>query len=259
MNNNFSLTRFKHLFNKQALEQYRTYLMSIGVLAGILAVLMGFVFYVSGNKIPLKVQGPIFLNFLILSGTIFTSMIFADLGDKKKAIPLLILPVSHFEKYLVGWLYSFVIFLVVFVSVFYIIDFSYITLGDLKNPVKGELINIFSKEEPIWFVFPVYAVLHSIFFLGALLFEKLHFIKTAFCFFIVLIVLTLLNYPLAKLMLNVDVDSAIPFASIGVKLSGQYWRIEPTPQGSRIVMITILVMAVILWVGAYFKLKEKEV
>jgi hypothetical protein len=259
MNNNFSLNRFTLLFNKQALEQYRAYLMSIAVLAGILTLLMGFVFYISGNKIPLRAQGPIFLNFLILSGTIFTSMIFADLGDKKKAIPLLILPVSHFEKYLVGWLYSFLIFLVVFTSVFYIIDFSYIGLGNLKNPVKGEILNIFSPEENIWIVFPVYAVLHSIFFLGAILFEKLHFIKTAFCFFIVLIVLTLLNYPLVKLMFNVDVESAIPFASLGVNLSRQFWQIQPTPTGSMIVMVTILVMAVILWVSAYFKLKEKEV
>jgi hypothetical protein len=259
MNNTFNTNRFMLLFKKQTMEHLKTYLMSLGVLAGIMALLFVFVYYVNDGKIYPQIQQVVFLNFMLLSGTIFTSMIFADLGDKKKAIPLLTLPVSHFEKYLVAWIYSFMIFLTAFVILFYAVDATAVSLGNLKAVVKNPVINVFSTNSMIWTAFPVYAALHSICFTGAIFFEKLHFIKTAFSFFLILIIVSLINYPLVRLIFNVDVENAPPFTSVRVNIDHGSWQIEPTHSSSIIAFIMIILVALVLWASAYFKLKEKEV
>jgi hypothetical protein len=259
MNNSFNFNRFILLFKKHTLEHYKTYLMSAGVLAGIMTLIFSFIYYSNEGNINLQIQQIIFLNFLLLSGTIFTSMIFSDLGDKKKAISFLTLPVSHLEKYLVAWVYSLVVFLVVFIAIFYLLDFTFLTMANVSKPVKIPLINVFSTETMIWSAFPVYAGFHSFFFTGAILFEKLHFIKTAFGFFLLLTVISILNYPLVKMIFNVEILSAPPFNFIRIQLDKQDWRIEPTESSSLIIFSMILLIALVLWTSAFYKLKEKQV
>jgi hypothetical protein len=259
MSNSFNFNRFILLFRKQTLEQYKTYLMSLAVLAGLITLSFSVVYYGNDGNIYPQIQQVIFLNFLLLSGTIFTSMIFSDLGDKKKAIPFLTLPVSHLEKYLVAWIYSFLVFLIVFIAVFYLLDVTFLTMANGSKPVKLPMINVFSTETMIWSTFPIYASLHALCFTGAIFFEKLHFIKSAFSFFLLFAVISIINYPLVKVIFGVEIASAPPFNSIRIHLDNQDWRIEATKTSSMILLAMVLLIAVVLWLSAYFKLKEKQV
>ncbi|MGY0041531.1 ABC transporter ATP-binding protein [Pedobacter sp. NJ-S-72] len=99
MNNIFSFQRFFKLLSKHTREQYKTYLISTAVLIGILSLMLGFTAYLSGGELGVRAQIAYFYIFLFLSGTIFTSMVFTDLSDKKKSIPALTLPVSNFERF----------------------------------------------------------------------------------------------------------------------------------------------------------------
>ncbi|WP_449438391.1 hypothetical protein [Pedobacter steynii] len=182
MNETFNFTRFLNLFKKHTAEQYKTYLMSAGVLIGVLILILGFISYSTRGHMGPTIQAAMFINFLFFSGTIFTSLIFTDLGDRKKSIPALSLPASHFEKYLVAWIYSFVIFQLVFLACFYTIDYLVVAAWNASAEEKMELINVFSPDRKVWASFLIFAVLHSICFLGAVFFEKLHFIKTVFVF-----------------------------------------------------------------------------
>src|SRR5262249_36558983 len=116
----FSFSRFRRLFIKHTAEHYRTYLMSIAVLAGVLLLGGSFVFYVIPEPPDPGFQEAVFVLLMVFGGTLFTSTIFSDYGDKRKAIPALTLPATAFEKFLVGWLYSYPIFLLVYVGVFYL-------------------------------------------------------------------------------------------------------------------------------------------
>jgi hypothetical protein len=104
MINTFNFGRFFRLFNKHTREQYKAYLMSTAVLAGILIIMLGTLAYSNNGYLNLKAQAVYFDFFLLAAGTIFTSTVFAELGDEKKTIPALTLPVSHFERFLVGYI-----------------------------------------------------------------------------------------------------------------------------------------------------------
>src|ERR1022692_150129 len=104
MNNTFNIRRFRRLFVKHTVEHYKSYLMSLTVLMGVMILGGSFLIYMIEAPIDKGFQSAIFAMILLLAGTIFTSTIFADLGDTKKAVASLTLPASHFEKYLVAWL-----------------------------------------------------------------------------------------------------------------------------------------------------------
>src|SRR5580704_16189810 len=120
MNEVFSFRRFSRLFVKHTAEHYRIYLMSIGLLAGVLLLAGSFLFFVIPDPPDPGFQEASYIMLLFLAGGIFTSTVFSDFGEKNKAIPALTLPATTFEKYLVGWLYSYPIFLVIYTGVFYL-------------------------------------------------------------------------------------------------------------------------------------------
>src|ERR1700748_3710370 len=107
MNQVFSFKRFGILLRKHTVENFRGHVMSLFVLMAILVTVMLAISYAAG--VPLRDdqiisgQAVIFVVFLFAAGTLFTSTMFTNLGDKRKAIATLTLPCSTFEKFFVGW------------------------------------------------------------------------------------------------------------------------------------------------------------
>jgi len=259
MNNIFNMKRFLMLLSKQSKEHYKTYLMSTAVLCGIIALALGFTASINNGEIPENGQFAFFTNFLIIAGTIFTSMIFSDLGDKKKAMPILTLPVSNLERYLVIWLYSFVFFLIVFLTSFYVIDIVILRIGDSYHLEKNKVMNIFGPDNRNYIVFLTFLFLNSVSFLGAIYFNKLHFIKTTFLFFIFMIVLTLINQPLIRLILDADVKHPVPFQQVNFVENGKFFNLTTDESGKIIMIVMVLTVTFLLWTAAFYKLKEKQV
>ena len=80
MDNQFNLNRFGMLLKKHTTENYKSYLMALAVLIGMLIIVFGLVSH-SAGRLPVDVQRGVFIGFLLFGGTIFTSTIFADLSD----------------------------------------------------------------------------------------------------------------------------------------------------------------------------------
>ncbi len=116
MNKTFSIHRFTRLFKKHTKEHFRNYLMSVAVLVGVMMLGGSFLVYMADVQLDKSLQTFFFFSIMLLAGTIFTSNAFADLGERKKAITWLVLPASHFEKYMVAWVYS---FLTLYHSIYY--------------------------------------------------------------------------------------------------------------------------------------------
>ncbi len=108
-------------------------------------------------------------------------------------------------------------------------------------------------------MFLVYAFLHSIAFFGAVYFEKLHFIKTAFAFFIIIAVLILLNKGLLSLFIGRPVDASPPFSNVRFAKSGQTVDIKIERENAPYILYLFIILTFIFWVAAYFRLKEKQV
>ncbi|WP_342644844.1 hypothetical protein [Mucilaginibacter sp. CSA2-8R] len=260
MNNTFEPGRFARLYQKHTVEHLKTYLLSIAVLAGLLLVCLGFFWNINKGALSLRAQANVFVFFYLVCGAIFTSLSFTYLSEKKQAIPVLTLPVSHFEKYLVSWIYTFVVYQLVFIGVFFLVDGFLFSIGAPYQKDDNEMINIFAIDQKIYVAIIVYILLHAAAFWGAVYFQKLHFIKTSFVVFACAFLLTVLNNIMLRSLIKPDARGAIPFLGTSFTEHGHYYNIGVTGVGYAISTAVVLVaIAILLWTTAYFKLKEKEV
>src|SRR5579863_5670198 len=225
MNDIFNPKRFGRLFIKHTVEHYKSYLMSLGVLIGVLSLGIGFFTYINNDEpLNMAMQTGVFAIVLLLAGTMFTSTIFSDMGNKKRSISALTLPASHFEKYLVAWIYSYVLFQLVFVAVYPAI--LAVILNTRHWPARFEIFNVFHLPVLPW-ILMLYAMLHAITLCGAIFFKRLQFIKTAFVFFIGLMLLSLINKSVIEAALGRDIISAVPFAFINFNDGRNNYAITP--------------------------------
>jgi hypothetical protein len=256
MNNLFNLKRFGRLFVKHTAEHYKSYLMSLTVLIGVMVLGGSFLIYMIPGSMDTGAQSVLFASILLLAGTIFASTIFTDYGEKKKSIAALTLPATHFEKYLLAWLYSFVFFLLIYTGSFYLILIFLLHLKPLPgHPV--EIFNVFNNQIGYLMII-LFALLHSIAFYGAIFYDKLHFIKTAFVFFICFAVLILINKIFLSLLLQQDVNPSMPFGNMRLVDNSKEIIIRLRQPDHDPVLWVMMVLSLFFWVAAYFRLKEKR-
>jgi hypothetical protein len=230
--------------------------MSIVVLLGIMVLGGAFLVFLVDMPIDEPIQSVFFMAILLLAGTIFTSTSFAALGDHRKAIPWLTLPATHFEKYLVAWLYTVLIFLLVYTALFYGVVAIAINIRTFPGH-KPRMLNIF--QPPIIWIFPLYTFLHGIAFLGAIYFKRIHFIKTAFAFFIFFAVLVFFNHVTLDLLLDKPVAAAPPFGGVRLYNNGSYQDLSIARHVQDNIMFGLLTgLTVTFWVAAFYRLKEKQ-
>ncbi|SIR14255.1 hypothetical protein [Pontibacter lucknowensis] len=258
MKNHFNLSRFGLLFRKHTVEHYKTYLMALGVLLGGMFVTMGTINYLSARTIGLPEQSIFFFFFLIGAGMVFTSTVFAQLGDKKKAIAFLTLPASQLEKYLVGWLFSFPIYLLLFVPSFYLVLYTLLSI-DPRVSGEPEMLNVLTSEPSLQLLLIFYALFNAVMLTGSVYFNKNHFIKTAFAGLLGILLFYNLNKLWVQFMLGRDLVSAGPFSAAMFVENDQRFEVGAYEGNEPLILALVVMLACIGWVVAYFKIKEKQV
>ena len=253
----FDFGRLSRLFSRHTAEHLRGYLMTAAVGAGGMLLLMGFVTYLQRSALAPGGQGAFFVVFLLGGGSIFASTVFAQFGDRRQASVALLLPASHLEKYLVAWLYSVPLFLLGFLPLFYLADalVAYVGAAPGQTP---ELLNLFNARQDFANVFWWFFLLNGVFLWGAIFFEKMHFIKTAFGAFVLLGVVSALNFRVLKSLLNTDVRFTPPFTVADFMEAGTPYTLPlPDAQAAWLSLVP-LALAGLLWLAAYFRLTEKQ-
>jgi hypothetical protein len=257
MNQHFNLTRFGRLLRKHTAEHLPGYLMSTAVLAGGVLVVLGALTYLTRRPLERELQIVLFLFGLLAAGALFTSSVFAALGTPRGAAPALLLPASHLEKYLVAWLWSLPVFLVVYTVVFMLINSLLLQLSSQGQPYE---IYDFSRGMREWLT-PLlsYALLHGVALCGAIYFRRMHAIKTAFLVFGLLLGLLLANRQLLKVLLPGSSPIA-PFGDVWVG-EGHQRALLALPEGQWHLALLLLPVALagLLWLAAYNRLTEKQV
>src|SRR5258708_2300085 len=119
----FSFSRWRLLVAKHWIEHRRRYVLSLLAIGGLQAVWFSFLIAIDVYA-PLVafMQFGVYIVGLYLVGCLYSSMLFAELGTKKEALPWLSLPASHLEKLLCALLYGVVLFFIVYTLVFYAVD-----------------------------------------------------------------------------------------------------------------------------------------
>ena len=257
VNQTFSLARFGRLFGRHTAEHLRSYLMTAAVGAGGMMLVMGFLTYLQKSAPSQSVQNVLFTLFLLSGGSIFASTVFSQFGDKRQATVALLLPASHLEKYLVAWLYSLPLFLLVFVPLFYLADAAVVYAGAAPGQTP-ELLNLFADSGAASNIFWSLTMLHAVALWGAIYFEKAHFIKTAFVVFGLLAVLSVLNHQALKVLVSPGVRPMPVFTKVMFTEADKFYSLDlPAAQTAWLALVPVG-LAALLWAAAYFRVTEKQ-
>ncbi len=251
----FSFSRFRRLFRRHTAEFLSSYGMAAVVLMGGIALVLGFMAYVT--ELNPIVQGLFYTMGLLAAGAIFTCGIFAQFGAPKQATVALTLPASQLEKYLVGWVYSFLVFSVVYTACFYLVDWIVVGLDDWHGQPK-QLFSLFGPQQKVYTAFLYYAALHAGALWGAIFFEKNHFIKTAFAGFLLLLVAVVVNYQAVKSFIGPGLQMASPFIGVTINDATGFYRVSLPDAQARWLLVLPLALAALLWRAAYVRLTEKQ-
>jgi hypothetical protein len=122
---------------------------------------------------------------------------------------------------------------------------------------RTEVLNLFAQPMPLLFL--SYAMLHGFSLWGAVFFNKLHFIKTAFIFFITIVLLSIINTSFVEALIGREIRTATPFATISFYEKHRYVWVDVVRQTDPLVIGVFIVVAIIFWAAAYYRLKEKQV
>ena len=258
MSQSFNLTRFGRLFRKHTAEHLRGYLLATAVLLGGIGLVLGYVAYLNTQAMSASVQGMVFIMGLLSSGVFFTSTVLAPFGPPRHATPALLLPASHWEKYLVAWLYALPIFVLVYIGCFYLMDALVLQLDDWAGP-KPDLVSLFSDQEKLYSGLVAYAVLNAVFLWGSIYFTKQQFIRTAFGVLLGLVVVVVVNFQVVQALVGRKVESVLPFSGLVLREGKAIQSLDlPPGQGAWLVLVPVGLM-LLGWAGAYARLTEKQI
>jgi len=265
MNDTFNFNRFMLLLKRQWLGFGKIYLISLGVLTGLLILVYGFSLTdqtlnnISRNTLSFRYFLLIITGFLFL--TILSSNYFAHLGQKSRAITEILLPASGFEKMMAALFYTFVLAVFSYILVFYIVDTIFLsniranrTATAIITDYTGKKVTVdylsyFFTTDRISELLPFFYLplsLISIFLLGSIYFQRFHYIKTAIC---------LISFIIIWILTTIYTMKTVTDGTVWV--GSQYWQREEN------IMFVFSVVGITLtlcfWVITYIRLKEKEV
>lgn len=241
-------------------DHKKRYTLSLLAFTGLLITWFGFGLIIEGipegSGLPEEVQVGTFFFSLFLIGAFYASQYFSDLGSKDKGSHFLLVPASSFEKLLCSLLFTVILFPLLLIACFYLVDVIMVALansfsGNSTSPGKSTVVNIFAVEvirfnpgQAIYLLqlfFPVAAL----FLLGSAYFRKYNFIKTIITGFVVFLLLFLLAYVITQHVLPENAENYF-FSKIGNWL----------PTFMQVLSIAIAPLA---WVATYSVLKAKQV
>lgn len=204
---------------------------------------------------------PLFI-FFIISGTILSSgTSFPALRSSNKSINYLLLPASTLEKFLVQFLIRVLTFVLLFIPIYWLIfKFSYNFYGlfgtvlesmkgyTLLSPFQGEI------EDLNFYLIIITAIMSCLFaFVGATYFKKYALFKSIFTFALTAFFVFLLMVLLSHLFFD---HTAKEFFEIKLRSYSIYENVNNI---QLYFAILFTAMSLILFLLAYFKLKEREI
>jgi len=269
MNNIFSFNRFAMLFRKHTSENLKFYLMSLFVLFGIIILFLTFQLMQDVGFRNNDKRQAVFTVFLFLAGTVFSSLIFSPFGKKTSATQSIILPCSKLEKYSIAWLYSQLIFPLVYIIIYYLVDYVFAFKLYSNNhfvpvqmsPVQN--LELFSSDDyRVRLIIPVFIFLNSLSFFGSIFFRNYQYVKTGFGLILFVFLLIMFNPFIVRMFSGVKVRGLVLFSQVNVFRHGfnlENALFSPSTNVMLALGIFLLVFTpVMFWIIAYHKLRERE-
>lgn len=255
----FSMPRFVNLCRKDMVESWRTNLLRLLLLYGVMVVVVLWVGYLKYNQMTVEFEKDplwdfsfgLFLWALLGFGCLSASFTMEKMKSKTSRLSMLMIPATPFEKYFSRWMFSTVIFFVVFLIVFELVDYTRVLVYSQVYPELESIsaFPLFSAEE---FTLTVAKVIiafcffaQSCFVLGSTIWPKNAFLKTFVAGAIIAIVYSLLAAWMGDLFYDEKTRS----------IARDLGRDTKFAYGS----IILYAFTLFNWVFGYFRFKESEI
>ncbi|WP_343304059.1 hypothetical protein AAHN97_21040 [Chitinophaga niabensis] len=191
----FSFARFSYLFKLQFAVNRKLYLLGLSAMGGIMLCFMFVSVFTSKVGFQYQSQIDFVTAALILAGTFFTSLIFKQYGDKDKRIQSILLPVSNTERLAVAVLFTFFLFPLAFLAVYFI---CMAIANGIDVHVLGNTNEVYMLDGiEGQYLFLTFFLVQSLALLGAIWFRQLAFVKV-----IVLVCLSAIFFASANEVIN---------------------------------------------------------
>ena len=270
----FSLPRFMNLCRKEMVESWRSNVLRMVLMYGVMAVVMvwnGYTQYNYHDSVYFirhantdPAWGFIlmaFLWFLFVFGCLSASLVMEKMKNKTSRLSTLMTPSTPFEKFFSRWLISTIVFLVVFLIAFKLADWTRVMIymvsyPELKGVIASAPLSYLGNSGYYWtglqtwdgllMALSGYFFAQSIFVLGSSIWPRNSFVKTFSVVIVIIIVYVAIGSLLAKIL----------FEGRGGYGVHQTMSDEAMMHLSTAVFFA---MAVFNWIVAYFRFKESEI
>ncbi|MGY4539740.1 preprotein translocase subunit SecE [Mucilaginibacter sp. UYNi724] len=265
MNDTFNLSRFGLLLKKTILERA---MQIIGAFAAVLAftfLLYTLILY-SLDWGP--AQNLTFIWGFIGGGVVLSSVVFCYFTTNAGGAAYLTLPASALEKWLCGVLISGLLFCIVFLSFFRLMDYTFVTAYhnglDRSSPLYRNLYDhvylyTFLDNNVVIKATILYTNFVGAMMVGSLYFNRVALVKVALVVCGLLAAIYFFNLAVVSLLFS-NVDVAFPYFTVLIKVYSEVGNIELPHYAYDITNIFLqYVLPGILWITAYLRLREKEI
>lgn len=246
------------LIRKQWADHSKLYLLAVVAIFGLMAIAF-YLWSLSENHDPASTY-VILIVAMFLGGSIFASMMFADLSQRTTGIYFLSVPATHAEKLVCSILYSQVLFNLVILISFFILQ--PITLSLVKLNPHMHFHSDMARSEFSMLAKHItlgYLSLQAFFLLGSVYFQRFAFIKTVVGGLLIGVVFVLFIAYLIKPIFPSHVEMHGIFelrTDEGQDSSFSYSL--PAWQTYLMRYAVQYIWVPVFWAATYFRLKEKE-
>lgn len=266
----FSLPRFMNLCRKEMVESWRSNVLRIVLLYGVMAVAMVWNGYFEYRGNYSHTTDPAW-SFLLVAfiwglwifGCLSASFTMEKMKTKTNRTSTLMTPATPFEKYFSRWFVFTVVFLVVFLITYKLADYTRVIVYSLTYPEKDfiapvDLSHLVGKGKDYYTLCRTgwelgaliagYFFVQSLFILGSAVWPKNSFLKTFASGTVIAMVYFSVGAFMGKMLMQ----------------DGRYYSFPGDITVSDETMWGLLIVACILftllnWVLAYFRFKESEI
>jgi uncharacterized membrane protein YeaQ/YmgE (transglycosylase-associated protein family) len=246
----FSIKRASLLIQRHILYNLKTYMISFAAVGGILIFISLMNTWSNGGHFSETVFHNLGQVFAFIGGALVTSNIYKEISSKHRGWFYMMLPANPSEKLLSYWLLTSVGYAIaasVALSVASLVTSLFTTMFFkttfyVFNPLASQHLTLMLH----------YCIVQSVFFLGAVYFEKNNFLKTILSVFVLQMVLGIVGGIVGKILFgewHIEANT--------LSLEGDYFFTVLIPNVAKTFYYGLMIP--LFLTVSYFRLKEREV
>ncbi len=263
MNNLFNPRRFLLLFKKTLSERPTQMFGFTGMILALTLIFYAICKALAGFGAAQNIS---FIWGLAGGGCFIASFVFSYFSSNASGSSYLTLPASSFEKWLCGILIAGILFPLIFVLYYKLMDTCFVTIYHNSLDPAGPYYKM--EYDSVYFfpltgrvavkIYTLFLVFSGAMFVGSLYFNKGSFIKTTLIGCLLAIGTYALNWLIARIFFG-NVSDAFPFRYVSLFAGKSEGSVElPAKLASFYAYSFNFIVPLVLWVTAYIRLREKE-